>query len=276
MNSRNPVLSDKYFRQGGMQDSALSGRMGSAATSFGGANTESARTMSFGGIASATGFMLMFVIVGAWFGWGRVLETRGLDSLGRTLVSTSMPTGWLIGSGLTGFVLVLICTFRPPLARFLAIPYSIAEGIFLGIITHMYDAQTNGIALQAVIATLAVFLVMLAMYGLRILRVTPKMFKAVTAATLGIAAMYLVGFVASLFGADFRFWNDASPLGIGISLVIVGVAAFNLLLDFDFIERGVANRAPAHMEWFAALGLIVTIVWLYLEMLRLLSKLNRR
>ena len=128
---------------------------------------------------------------------------------------------------------------------------------------------------QAILATLGVFLVMLFLYATRIVKVTPRFALMVIAATGGIFLMYMVGFVASIFGADLMFWNSPSPLGIGISVVIVIVAALNLALDFDFIERAVKAGAPGYLEWTAALGVTITIVWLYLEMLRLLALLRR-
>jgi uncharacterized YccA/Bax inhibitor family protein len=120
-----------------------------------------------------------------------------------------------------------------------------------------------------------VFLAMLVLYGLRILRATPKFVKGVMAATFGILALYLGSFVFGLItGNRVSFLYDATPLGIGISVVIVIVAALNLILDFDFIERGSKNQLPAYMDWYAAFGLVVTLIWLYLEMLRLLAKLR--
>jgi uncharacterized YccA/Bax inhibitor family protein len=139
----------------------------------------------------------------------------------------------------------------------------------------MYEVQFDGIVVQAILATAGVFFMMLILYGLRILRATPRFVKGVIAATFGIMALYLVGFLFSLFGSGFSFWNDASLLGIGISVVICIVAALNLILDFDFIEKGVAAKAPAYMDWYAGFGLVVTLVWLYLEMLRLLARIRQ-
>ncbi len=234
------------------------------------------RPMTFGGTSSAAALMLAVIAVGAWFGWQQVTTTpaptlQDPDAATATISSAA----WLWGPLVVGLVLALVTAFMPKIARFTSLPYALAEGVFLGVISHLYDSQSQGIAIQALLATCGVFLTMLALYGLRILRATPKFTKGVIAATLGIGAMYLVGWIASLFGADsLRFWASSSPLGIGISVVIVIVAAFNLILDFDMIERGVQTKAPAYMEWYAAFGLIVTIVWLYLEILRLLSKLR--
>lgn len=234
------------------------------------------KVMTYGGVTSATGGLLLLLVVAGVFGWTRVTETISTDVFGRELVSIQAPMGLLIGSVLVALVLVLIASFKPPTARFLAPLYAIAEGVAVGIISRLYDARTEGVVVQAVLATAAVFAIMLVLYGLRVLRATPRFTKGVIAATFGVMAVYLVGFVASAFGADLRFWNEPTPLGIAVSVVVVIIASLNLILDFDFIERGVTNRLPKHMEWFAALGLVVTLVWLYLELLRLLSKLQQR
>lgn len=285
MQSSNPILNDRFFQRAGANGAVIDATgtergWGQAPPRYE-QYDPSARpaTMTMGGVASATGVMLVFVMIGAWFGWGRVTtEFLGFDAAtGDRVFSTDTPTGWLIGSMVIGLVLALICAFRPGMARILGIPYAIAEGVFLGIISHVYDAQSQGIAIQAVIATAGVFLVMLALYGFRVLRVTPRLTKGIIAATFGVMAVYLVGFISSFFtDSGTSFMNSASPLGIGISLIVVGIAAFNLLLDFDFVEKGVEQGLPKQMEWFAAFGLIVTLVWLYLELLRLLSKLQRR
>jgi len=233
--------------------------------------------MTYGGVTSATGALLLLVIVGGIFGWTQVTETRlGIDQTGKEVFSTNLPAGLFFGSMILGFVLAIGASFKPNLARFLAPAYALVQGVFVGMISRMYDARFDGIVVQAVLATVAVFAVMLVLYGMRILRATPRFTKGVIAATFGIMAVYMVGFIASLFGANMRFWNEPSPLGIGISIVIVIVASLNLILDFDFIEKGVKNGLPKQMEWFAAFGLVVTLVWLYLEMLRLLSLLQQR
>jgi uncharacterized YccA/Bax inhibitor family protein len=135
--------------------------------------------------------------------------------------------------------------------------------------------QWDGIVLQAVGATLAVFAVMLFLYATRIIKVTQRYVLTVVAATGGIFVLYMVTWIATLFGADITFWNDPTPLGIGISVVIVIVAALNLGIDFAFIERASQAGEPKYMEWFGAFGLTVTLIWLYLEILRLLSLLRQ-
>ena len=146
----------------------------------------------------------------------------------------------------------------------------------LGGISSLYNTRFADIPTQAVMLTFGVFLVMLTIYRLGIIKVTDRLRMGIVAATGGIMVMYLLTFVLSFFGVQMAFLHDSSPLSIGISLVIVGVAAFRLLLGFDIIERGVANRAPKYMEWYGAFGLLVTLIWLYLELLQLLAKLQGR
>ena len=181
----------------------------------------------------------------------------------------------LIG-GLGGFVVALITTFKPNVSPYTAPIYAALEGLLLGAISSLYNSRFAGIPMQAVALTFGVFIALMVIYRLGIIRATARFRTGVVAATGGIMLMYLLGFVLSFFGVQMSFLHDSSPLSIGISLVIVGVAALNLILDFDFIERGAANRAPKYMEWYAAFGLLVTLVWLYLELLRLLSKLQGR
>jgi uncharacterized YccA/Bax inhibitor family protein len=142
-------------------------------------------------------------------------------------------------------------------------------------LSHAFNLQWDGIVLQAVGATLGVFAVMLFLYATRIIKVTKRYVLVVIAATGGIFLLYMAALIASLFGADIAFWNDPTPLGIGISVVIVIVAALNLGIDFAFIEQASKAGAPKYMEWYGAFGLMVTLIWLYLEILRLLSLLRQ-
>ena len=159
------------------------------------------------------------------------------------VTGVTFSAGLLWGTLIIAFVLAIATAFMPKTARFTSLPYALFEGVVLGMISRMYEVQFDGIVVQAILATAGVFLMMLVLYGLRILRATPRFVKGVIAATFGIMVLYLVGFIFSLFGSGFSFWNDASLLGIGISVVICIVAALNLILDFDFIEKGVAAKA---------------------------------
>lgn len=237
----------------------------------------SGKTMSLAGVSAAGLVMLVFVIVGAFIGWAQVSVVQvGVDEFGRIVKGATMNnSGLLFGSLIVAFILAIVTTFKPNIARFTAIPYSLAEGMVLGMISHLYEVDSSGIVLQAVLATFAVFAIMLLLYGLRVLRATPRFTKGVIAATFGVLAMYAMGWIISMFSSSFQpFWATGGALGIIISVVIVVIAAMNLILDFDFIENGSKNGLPAFMDWYAAFGLVLTLVWLYLEMLRLLSMLR--
>lgn len=182
----------------------------------------------------------------------------------------------LWGGMIGGLVLGLLTSFVPKLAPFTSPFYALFEGVFLGALTATMEVIYPGIAIQAVSLTLATCFAMLALYRTGVLRATPAFRRGVFAATAAIALVYLASFVMRFFGMEMPYLHDAGPIGIGISAVIVGIAALNLILDFDLIERGAQGGAPKHMEWYAAFALMVTLVWLYLEILRLLSKLRER
>jgi uncharacterized YccA/Bax inhibitor family protein len=224
-----------------------------------------AATMSANGTFAKTFFLWFLLVVGGAFGWSQVK----VDAVG----TVTLP-GWIFVPLLVAFGLAMACIFAPKTAPFTAPLYAIAEGIFLGAFSRLYEAQWQGIVLQAVLATLAVFVVCLGLYVSGAVKVTNKFIFVVIAATAGIFVMYFATFIFSLFGANITFWNDPSPLGIGISVVICFVAALNLFVDFEMIRRMVVARAPKQMEWVGAFGITVTIVWLYLEVLRLLSKIR--
>ncbi len=220
-------------------------------------------TMSVGGVSRATGIMLALVLAGGFVGWNQVTATD----------PPSLP-GMLLPAVLVGLGLAIAGILKPEWARFAGPLYAAVEGFVLGAISRVYEFAFAGIVLQAVMATLATMFVMLVLYATRTIRVTERMRSVVIGATAGLALFYLVAIVMSLFGATMPVVWDSGPIGILFSVAVVGLAAFNLLLDFELIERGVASRAPAGYDWFAALGLMITLVWLYLEMLRLLSKLR--
>ncbi len=237
------------------------------------------RTMSLGGVAGATFLFLMFILAGGWFGWQAVTETAIPAALqepdGPDATAAMDNPGLFFVALFVALGFAILTAFKPKLARYTGVAYALTEGYVLGAISHLYDAEFNGIVVQAILGTLGVFLTMLTLFGLRILRVTPRMVKGIIGATFGIFILYAAGWLLSIFGVDMRFMYDSSPLGILISLVIVGVAAFNLLLDFEFIEQGTKAGLPAYMDWYAAFGLLVTLVWLYIEMLRLFSRLRQ-
>lgn len=180
---------------------------------------------------------------------------------------------WLGALGGLGIVLVVV--FKKAWSPWLAPLYAGLEGLFLGTISALYGGIYHGVVFQAITLTMAVFFSMLFLYKARIISVTDRFRAGVIMATAAIASVYILFFILSLFGIHLPFLHEGGLFGIGISLVIIGVAAMNLLLDFDFFEKGARFGAPLYMEWFAAMGLLITLVWLYVEILRLLAMLNR-
>ncbi|MCX7046973.1 MAG: Bax inhibitor-1/YccA family protein [Candidatus Sumerlaeota bacterium] len=221
--------------------------------------------MTLPGTAHKALLLLALIILGVLFSWGTFRNT-GMEA--------AMP--WMIGGLIGGLVFCLITVFKVSWSPFTAPAYSICEGLFLGVISAMYAQAYHGIVIQAVGLTLCVFLLMLTLYSLRIIRATPGFVMAVVAATGAIALFYVVTIVLGLFGIAIPFIYSGGWIGIGFSLLVVGIAALNLILDFAIIEEGVRKGAPKYMEWYGAFALMVTLIWLYLEILRLLSKLNRR
>jgi uncharacterized YccA/Bax inhibitor family protein len=238
------------------------------------------KVMTYGGTFTATLVYFVLLLGGGWFGWQSVNQTskQVFDAATQTTVtqSTTNFPSWLLVVTLVAFGVALVTIFKPRIAMFTGPIYAVAEGAVLGAISAIYNIQYNGIVLQAVLATAAVFAVMLFLYATRLIRVTKRFRMMVIGAMMGIVVLYLFTMIASVFGADITFFNEPSPLGIGISVLIVGVASFNLMLQFDMIEAAVVARAPRYMEWYGAFGLMLALVWLYLEILRLLALLNRR
>jgi uncharacterized YccA/Bax inhibitor family protein len=281
----NPMLNDKAFDGAVQREIATaSGGAGTLAPPSGGSAPTTVwnppitdgpvsrwvnGAMTVSGTLSATLVLFGLLLVAATVGWSMVGTST--DALGNEIVE--FPTWTIIGI-LVGFGCVIAASFKPHLAKFLAPVYAIAQGVVLGAISKAYNTWYDGIVVAAIGATAGVFLVMLVLYRTRILKVTDRMRRIVIGATLGIAVFYGITLLMSLFGANVTFLSSSSPLSIAFSFFVAGLAAFNLALDFDFIEKGAKQGAPKEMEWFAALGLLVTLVWLYLEILRLLSKLR--
>jgi uncharacterized YccA/Bax inhibitor family protein len=201
----------------------------------------------------------------------------GTAGLSWYLVANSRPLAFpiLISSGIIGLVLALVASFKPQAAPTVAPIYALVEGFFLGVTSYILNTAYPGIVLQAIPITFGVMLAMLALYRAGILRATPTFVKVVVLATAAIALVYVVNLGMMLFGVRMPFLHDATPLGIAISLGICVVAALNFILDFDLIEQGSEQGAPKFMEWYGAFALMVTLFWLYVEILRLLSKLRR-
>lgn len=185
--------------------------------------------------------------------------------------------GFLMITGLiAGLILAIITTLKKEWAPITAPLYAVAEGAALGGISFMYAQQTQGIVTNAILATLTLFLTMLFLFRTRIIKVTEKLRMGIMASMGAIFLLYLISMVLGFFGHGIPFIHDSGPLGIGFSLLVLGIASFSLLLDFDFIETVESRGGPKYLEWYAGFGLMVSLVWIYLEVLRLLSKLNRR
>ncbi|HJS90409.1 MAG TPA: Bax inhibitor-1/YccA family protein [Steroidobacteraceae bacterium] len=223
-----------------------------------------AEGMSLKGTIDKSFLLLVVLMAAAFWPWSQM---AGGDL---QAVSSTMGLGFL-----GGFVLGLIVSFKPTLARYLAIPYAALEGLALGGFSAILEQRYHGIAIQAVGLTFAVLAALLIAYRTRLIRVTDQFRAMVVGATVGIMLLYAATLLLGLFHVSLQALYAPTPLGIGISLVIVGVAALNVVLAFDLIERGVAGGAPKYMEWYCAFSLMVTLVWLYLEILRLLA-LTRR
>ena len=228
--------------------------------------------MTVNGTVNKTALMLLLVIAGALFTWNKFFDV--VSSNPEAAMSAVAP--WLLVGGIGGFITVLITVFRPQSSGISAPIYAVFEGLLLGGISAIFEMQYPGLVMRAVALTMAVFAAMLFLYRSGIIKVTRKFMMGVFAATAGIALVYLVSFIGSFFGMNTSFLYGNSNLSIGISLVVVAVAALNLVLDFSFIERASESGAPKYMEWYGAFGLMVTLIWLYLEILRLLSKLASR
>lgn len=235
--------------------------------------------MTVRGTITATGVLFVLLLASATAGWMATSTTTELvaSSTGGTREQqvAQFPAIAMLGI-IIGFGCAIALYFKPMWAKFLGPAYALGFGFAVGAISKGYETFQNGIVLQAAGATAAVFAVMLVLYRTNVIKVTDKFRRTVVFATLGIMLMYGVSLIFSLFGAHVPYLNDASPLGIGISVVICIVAALNLALDFDFIEKGAKAGLAKDYEWYAAFGLLVTIVWLYLELLRLLAKLQQR
>lgn len=181
-----------------------------------------------------------------------------------------------IGGAVVGLILVVISAFKPQYSPYLAPGYALFEGLFIGGISAIFEAMYPGIVIQAVGATFVTFMICLGLYKYKIVKVTEQFKSVVVAATLAIATYYLISWVFSMFTSFVPVHYGGSWMSIGISVFVIVIAALNLFLDFDRIEKGAEQKMPKYMEWYGAMGLMITLVWLYIEFLRLLSKLNSK
>ncbi|WEN15465.1 Bax inhibitor-1/YccA family protein [Rhodanobacter sp. AS-Z3] len=224
------------------------------------------QAMTLNGTINKTGLLLVLVVIGAMFSWSKY---AGPESIG-----TLLPL--IMGGAISGFVLAMITVFKKTWSPYTAPLYAVAEGLFIGALSAIFDARYPGIVLQAVGLTFGIMAALLIAYRSGLIRPTEKFKLGIVAATGGVFLLYMANMVMGFFGHSMGFINGNSGMGIAFSAVVVVIAALNLILDFDMIEQGVQARAPKYMEWYGAFALVVTLVWLYLELLRLLSKLQSR
>jgi uncharacterized YccA/Bax inhibitor family protein len=221
-----------------------------------------AEAMTIGGTVNKTALALGILLVAAAWVWNR----SGVENVGV----------WIGVGAIGGFVLALVTVFKRTWAPLTTPVYAACEGLALGGISVAFESAYPGIVSQAVFLTFGTLAALLLAYRSGLVRATENFKLGVVAATGGIALMYLASFILGFFGVGIPLINSSGTFGILFSLFVVVVAALNLVLDFDFIEQGAARRAPKYMEWYGAFGLLVTLVWLYLEILRLLAKLQER
>lgn len=246
--SGNPTLTQKMFDRSMSLEADMQG------------------TMSVRGTINKFGFLLVMVIAGAAYNWHLFQEGQN------NMMTTLMMVG-IFG----GLITAIAISFKPNWAGFLSPLYGLLEGLFIGgisaILNQAFAKSYPGLIMQAVGLTFGVAISMFLLYNFRVIKATEKFKSVIIASTMGIAIFYGLTLLLNLFGVNIGFMYDSSPLSIGISVFVVAIAALNLILDFDLIEQGAERGAPKFMEWYGAFALMVTLVWLYMEILRLLSKL---
>ncbi len=244
MRTANPALNDKTFEQVGYGHPS--------------------ETMTLQGTVNKTGMMLLLLIAGATYTWSLFLEQDP---------SVMM---WMMVGLIGGLIVSFVTIFKKQWSPVTAPLYAVLQGFALGGLSVMLESLYPGIVIQAVALTFGTAGCLLVAYKSGVIKATENFKLGIFAATGGIGLIYLVGWIMSFFGTSIPYIHENGLIGIGFSLVVVVIAALNLVLDFDFIEKGAEHGAPKFMEWYAAFGLMVTLVWLYIEILRLLSKLNSR
>jgi len=245
MRTANPALNNKTFQNVG--------------------TVSQADAMTINGTVNKTGIMLLLLIAGAAYTWSQFMEGN-MESL----------TMWLLIGAVGGLIVSLVTVFKKNWSPVTAPLYAVLEGFALGAISAFLEAAYPGIVIQAVALTFGTAACLLVAYKSGVIKATENFKLGVFAATGGIFLIYFFTAILGFFGIHIPYIHQNGLIGIGFSVVVVVIAALNLVLDFDFIEKGAENGAPKFMEWYAAFGLMVTLIWLYIEILRLLSKLNSR
>jgi len=268
----NPVLSDSIFKKYGRTNSQTM-NPGEYVTSdpkttiaYGSyAETADPTTMTISGSIRST-VILTVILIG----------TALANAYYYFNVNPDMSMKISFGCAIAALVVALVLNFKQSLALPLSILYALLEGVTIGGLSAAYSYLYNGIVIQAVMVTVTVLVLMLALYKFRIIKVTARFRSIITSAIMAVMLLYLGSFILSFFGVAVPFLQGTSAIAIGINVIIAGVASFSLLLDFDFIEKGSAQNLPKYFNWYAGFGLLVTLVWLYLEVLRLLSKIKQK
>jgi uncharacterized YccA/Bax inhibitor family protein len=249
LRTSNPALSGDTFRTG----SAILGE-----------------SMTVSGTVNKAGLLMLCCVATAAWTWNRFLNAPSPEE------AMASVTPLLLVGGIGGFILAMVTIFKKEWSPVTAPIYALLEGLVLGGVSAMLELRFKGIAIQAVGLTFGTLIAMLLAYRSGLIRVTDKLRMGIVAATGGIAVFYLLQFVLGFFGVHFNAINGATPIGIGFSIIVVIVAALNLVLDFDLIENGARYGAPKYMEWYGAFALMITLIWLYFEILRLLTKMRSR
>jgi len=239
----------------------------------------SADTMTIQGTVNKCFILFFLVLVSASWVWNKFLAAAVPGEWGSqsALAAAGSAVGpYIMGGAILGLVLALVTVFNLPWAKFTAPAYALCEGLVLGGISAMYERAYPGIVVQAVALTFGTLFCMLMVYKSGLIQVNRKFILGITAATGAVCLVYFLSWILGMFGIGVPFIYGSGIFGIGFSLVVVAIAALNLVLDFYVIEQGASHNAPKYMEWYGAFALMVTLIWLYLEILRLLAKSRRR
>lgn len=242
--------------------------------------TTDGKVMTLNGTLNKVAISLALVVLSALYTWNRYVSAydleKGIHPLHALQLASSAVGVYILVGVIAGLVLAIATAFKPVWSPVTAPLYAIAEGLFLGGVSAEFNASYPGVVIQAILLTFAVMAIMLFLYRSGIIKVTPRLTAGIVAATGGVFLFYLVTWILSFFGVNTNQLFFGTQLSIVISLVIVAIAAFNLLLDFEVIRRGSSEGWPSYMEWYSAFALTVTLVWLYLEILRLMANLRNQ
>lgn len=256
MRTGNPALNDKTFENFGVYRRDVA------------AEQSRSDVMTINGTAQKTMVLLLLAMASACFTWSKTFS--GLEA------NPAAAAPWAAGGAIVGLITALVICFKHTWAPVLAPVYALAEGLFLGGLSASFEAAYPGIVIQSVGGTFGTLAGLLLAYQSGLIRATENFKLGIVAATGGICLVYLISMIGGFFGFPIPYIHAAGPIGIGFSLFVVVIAALNLVLDFDYIEQAAERGAPKYLEWYGAFALMVTLVWLYMEILRLLAKLRGR